>query len=182
MKKQQAKAVVGITFRMVQAETGEIRMSGTAKGTSKRESNSFAVGGLIGIGGGAVGNSQRAENFAETIIGEAVMEAVENLAVLVKQQIVRLPESKRVLEGFVAAVNGGALVINLGQKAGARVGDRLQVRRVTQEVKDPVTKQVIHRLTDPMGEIVLTQVHEMAAVGTFTGKSAAQVGDQVSNN
>jgi hypothetical protein len=180
INKRQAKAVVGITFRMVQAETGQILMSGTATGNSKREGKSFAVGGIIGIGGGGYGSGQGSENFAETIIGEAVIDAVDKLSAQIKPH--PLPISQRLLEGLVAAANGGTLVINLGQKSGARVGDRLQVRRVLQEVKDPITKQVIHRMTEPVGEIILTQVHELAAVGTFSGKSTAQVGDQVSNH
>jgi curli biogenesis system outer membrane secretion channel CsgG len=40
--KSKAKAAVGITFKLVNAETAQILLSGTAKGQSKRESNSFA--------------------------------------------------------------------------------------------------------------------------------------------
>ena len=41
------------------------------------------------------------------------------------------------VEGLVAAVDGGQIVLNVGTKAGVKVGDQLEVLRVTKEIKDP---------------------------------------------
>ena len=42
-----------------------------------------------------------------------------------------------VIDGLVAAVDGGQIVLNVGKRAGVNVGDQLEVVRVTKEIKDP---------------------------------------------
>ena len=44
--------------------------------------------------------------------------------------------------GLVAAVDGGQVILNVGGKSGVKVGDQLNVERVTKEIKDPSTGQV----------------------------------------
>ena len=51
------------------------------------------------------------------------------------------------VQGLVAAVDGGQLILNVGAKAGVKVGDQLNVERVTKEIKDPATGQVLRRLS-----------------------------------
>ena len=52
------------------------------------------------------------------------------------------------VEGLVAAVDGGQIVLNVGSKAGLKVGDQLTVKRVTKEIKDPT-----HRRRDPQDDL-----------------------------
>ena len=49
------------------------------------------------------------------------------------------------VEGLVAAVVGGQIVLNVGKTAGLKVGDQLSIERITQEIKDPGTGKVIRR-------------------------------------
>ena len=58
-------------------------------------------------------------------------------------------------------------------------GDRLEVRRVTREVKDPDTGKVIRVVADKVGEIVVTDVDESSAEGKFSGTGVAKVKDKV---
>jgi hypothetical protein len=81
------------------------------------------------------------------------------------------------VEGLVAAVDGGQIVLNVGAKAGLKVGDQLSVERVTKEIKDPNTGQVIRRLSSPVGVIKLTDVDDVSAVGTAVSGSGFKVGD-----
>ena len=77
----------------------------------------------------------------------------------------------------MAAVDGGQIVLNVGAKAGLKVGDQLTVERVTKEIKDPATGQVIRRMTSPVGVIRLTDVDDISAVGTPVSGSGFKVGD-----
>ena len=43
------------------------------------------------------------------------------------------------VEGVVAAVEGNQIILNVGGKAGVKVGDQFNVERVTKEIKDPTT-------------------------------------------
>jgi len=55
----------------------------------------------------------------------------------------------------------------------------LTVQRVTKEIKDPATGQVIRRMTSPVGTIRLTDVDDVSAVGTAVSGSDFKVGDAV---
>ena len=180
VKHTEAKAVVGITARMINTDTAEILASAKGMGESARKGTSLlGAGGGDVVGGGAV--DMRSKNFSATIIGEAVDQAVGQLCTQFDQNASKLPTKAVVIEGLVADATGGVLVLNIGSRIGLKVGDRLQVRRKIREVKDPATGKVIRSIEDKVGEVVLTEVDETSAVGNFTGASPAKVGDVIKN-
>lgn len=181
VKKDKAKAVVGINFRMVATDTAEILHTGSARGESTREGRSLALGGAAGGAFGVGGASMASENFAETIIGEAVADAVKNLSELIKQKADAIPQHKVTIDAMIADVSGKTLVINIGKKGGIKVGDKLEVRQVKREVKDPVSGKVLHRLAEKIGDVVITEVYDDAAIGVYSGAIPPKVKDQVTS-
>ena len=83
------------------------------------------------------------------------------------------------VDGLVAAVDGGQIVLNVGAKAGVKVGDQLEVVRVTKEIKDPSTGAVIRRLTSTIGIIRATDVDDASSVCMPVSGSGFQEGDRV---
>ena len=67
--------------------------------------------------------------------------------------------------------------MNVGAKAGLKVGDQLSVERVTKEIRDPTTGNVLRRLTDKLGVIEVTEVDAGSAVCRIVSGSGFQVGD-----
>jgi curli biogenesis system outer membrane secretion channel CsgG len=178
VKRSEAKAVVGISARMVNIETAEILNTAKGIGESVRTGTSLlGAGGGDVVGGGHVDMTSR--NFANTIIGEAVDSAVKQLCSQLDQGAGRLPARAVVIDGLVADATGGVLVLNIGSRAGLKVGDRLQVRRKIRDVRDPVSGKVLRSIEDKVGEVVITEVDEQSAVGNFTGASPAKVGDAI---
>jgi curli biogenesis system outer membrane secretion channel CsgG len=176
------KAVVGINFRMVSTDTAEILAAGDARGESKREGALISGAGSIGGVYGAGGTDMSSSNFAETVIGEAVYDVVNKITLQVESKATALPARAAMkVDGMVADVVGSTVVLNVGTKAGVKVGDRLSVRRVTREVKDPATGQVIRVLTEKVGEVVITEADEVSAVGNYTGGSPAKIKDKVTS-
>lgn len=176
-----SNANVGITARMVNVDTGEILAVADGAGTSSRSSTSLLGGGgnWSGFGGGNVdfGSS----NFQETIIGEATKKAVDQLSAGLVGDSPKVTLRTITIDGLVAAVDGGQIVLNVGKKAGVNVGDQLQVVRVTKEIKDPSTGAVIRRLTTTVGIIKATDVDDASAVCTPVSGSGFQTGDRVRN-
>ncbi len=174
-----SKAVVVVDARLVNIDTAEILGVATGKGESSRESTSLlgGGGGWHGWGGGAVdfGSS----DFQQTIIGEAINAAVTQMSSELVADNSKLEARTITVEGVVAAVDGGQVVLNIGAKAGLKVGDQLTVSRVTKEIKDPSTGAVIRRMTSPVGVIRLTDVDDISAVGTPVSGSGFKVGDAV---
>ena len=183
VRKSQSTAVVQITARVIDTSTAEILASASGKGDSSRSGT-----GLIGSGGSVYGPSagagidMKSSNFAATILGEATTKAVADLARQLDAKAGALPTTVVQISGLVAdASPDGTVIINIGSKAGVKVGDRLDIRRKVREVRDPGTGKVIRSVEDSVGSIVVTEVDEASAVGKFTGPAPAKVGDTVSN-
>jgi len=174
-----SKAVVQVDARLVNIDTAEIIGVASGKGESSRESTSLigAGGGWSGGGGGAVdfGSS----DFQQTILGEAVNQAVVQMTSELVADAPKLVARTISVEGVVASVDGGQIVLNIGSKAGLKVGDQLTVKRILKEVKDPETGKVIRKLTSDVGIIKLTDVDEISAVGIPVTGAGFKVGDEV---
>jgi curli biogenesis system outer membrane secretion channel CsgG len=176
---KKSKAICGIDARIVNIDTAEIMGVAEGKGESARESTSLLGGGSNwhGFGGGAVdfGSS----DFQSTIIGEAVKAAVEQASTELVADAGKLEARTISVAGLVAAVDGGQVVLNVGAKAGLKVGDQLSVERVTREIKDPATGKVIRRLSSPIGVVKITDVDDISSVCAPVSGSGFKVGDAV---
>lgn len=178
---KKAKAVVGISARLVSTETAEILSVASGKGESTRSgANLLGAGGSGGSGGGGA-MDMSSSNFADTIIGEAVSQAVTQVADHLDQSAAQLPTHVIALSGLVADVSGKTLIINIGSKAGVKVGDHLAVKRTGREITDPATGKVLRRIEEDLGDITITQVDDSSAVGTYSGAGVPKVGDAVRN-
>ena len=178
-KHSNSKAIVNIDARIVDIDTAEILGVAEGHGESARSSTSLLGGGgnWHGWGGGNVdfGSS----DFQQTILGEAVKASVEQLSTGLIADNAKLSARTIVVSGLVAAVDGGQIVLNVGAKAGVKAGDQLNVERVTKEIKDPATGQVIRRMSTPVGVIKVTDVDDISSVCVAVSGAGFKVGDAV---
>jgi curli biogenesis system outer membrane secretion channel CsgG len=179
--KSEAKAVVGVSARLINTTTGEILVAVTGMGESTRSSTSLLGAGGGGSGGGGGGFDMGSSNFANTILGEAVHKAVDDTGAQIDASVDKVPLIKLEVSGLVADVSGTTLIVNVGKKAGVKVGDKLTVSRQVRVVKDPATGKVIKSVEDKIGEATVTEVDNDSATATFAGSGLAKVGDVVKN-
>jgi len=179
--KRNAKAVVGVTARMINTDTGEILLAATGHGESTRSGATLLGAGGSSSGGGGGAFDMTSKNFADTILGEAVGQAVNSVAGQLEQTASRLPTKIVSIDGMVADATGGTVILNVGSRAGVKVGDRLTLRRPVREVKDPETGKILRRVENNLGVVVITEVDEVSSVGTYSGTTPAKVGDRVRN-
>ncbi|HXJ15535.1 MAG TPA: CsgG/HfaB family protein [Candidatus Limnocylindrales bacterium] len=177
-----AKAVVAISARVINTSTAEIMAAVTGKGESTRSGTSLIGAGGGGGGGGAGGLSMGSSNFANTILGEAVRGAVDSTAEQLNAASGKVEAQKHAISGVVADVTGGTLILNVGKKAGVKVGDMLEISRQVRVVKDPTTGKVIKAVTDKIGMATVTDVDDDSCTASFSGAGAAKVGDVAKNN
>ncbi len=178
--RKNSKAVVGLSARMVSVNTGEILTVASGKGESTRSGTNVSGSGGS-LAGAAVGGvvDMTSSNFANTVIGEAVNAASGSLVNELNSGATRIPTVVQVVEGLVADVSGSTLILNVGSKAGVKVGDMLQVKRVGREIRDPATGKIIRRMEDQLGQVKITEVDEASAVGQYNGAGQVKVGDAV---
>ena len=177
IKHKSSKAVVGIDARIVDIDTGEILVVGEGKGESTRESNSLTGGGSNWHGFGAGNVDFGSSDFQNTIIGEAVKLAVTQMSGELVAGNSKLVTRTITVEGLGAAVDGGKIVLNVGSKSGLKVGDQMNIERLTKEIKDPATGAVIRRMTSPIGVIKITDVDAGSAVAVIVSGAGFKVGD-----
>lgn len=177
IKRTKSKAIVSVDARVIDIDTAEILAVADGKGESKREGTSL-VGGGAGRGGWGVGGADfSSSGFQETIIGEAVKAAVEQMSANLIAANGKLKIRTVMVEGLVAAVEGDTVVLNIGAPSGIKVGDRLSVERVTREIKDPATGKVIRKLSSQVGVIQVTEVDNISAVCKLVSGTGFKVGD-----
>ncbi|HUK25338.1 MAG TPA: CsgG/HfaB family protein [Terriglobales bacterium] len=178
-KHKNTKANVALTARLVDVDTGEILGVAEGQGESSRSSTSMLGGGGNWSGFGAGGVNFGSSDFQNTIIGEAVKAATDQLTTEVVADNSKLVTRTIVVEGLVAAVDGGQVILNVGAKAGVKVGDQLNVERVTREIKDPATGKVLRKMTSQIGVVKATDVDDVSAVCSIVSGSGFKVGDMV---
>jgi curli biogenesis system outer membrane secretion channel CsgG len=181
LKKSQSKAVVAVTARLVDTSTGEILSAVTGNGESTRSGTSLLGAGGNSGGAGAGNYDMTSSNFANTILGEAVHQAVNSLAEHLDANAAALPTHKVDISGLVADVSGNTVVLNVGTKAGVKVGDALDVQRPKRTIKDPATGKVIKTIADKVGTVTVTEADADSATATFAGSTPAKVGDAVTS-
>lgn len=182
VQRRKAKAVVGLSARIVDVDTGQILAVAEGKGESTRSGESLLG---AGGGGGAAGGGNydmSSSNFANSILGEAVHQAVNGLATNLDQDAGKLPTAQRTILGYVADASGNPLILNVGSNAGVHVGDTLGVYRKVRDVKDPISGKVIKTIEDKIGEVKVTEVDALSSEARFTGSSPAKVGDIIKNS
>ena len=164
------KVVVAIDYRLVDSETGEILDAGEARGESERVSRS--LGDAIKIPGvGAVGgNSMESSHFERTIIGEATMNCVEKLAVMINGKTLAMaPRRAAEVAARVAKVDGHVVRINAGSSKGVQVGQQFALEANGGAIKDPETGRVIGYDSHLIGTLTITAVNSSEmSTGTFT--------------
>jgi len=176
-----SKAVVAITARVVNVSTGEILSSVQGMGESSRSGTSLLGGGGGWSGGGGGSLDMGSSNFANTILGEATHKAVDDVGTKLDDEATKIPERILTISGLVADATGNTLILNVGKKAGVKVGDKLTISRQVRVVKDPATGKVIKSVEDKVGDATVTEVDDDSSTASFAGAGPAKVGDVVKN-
>jgi curli biogenesis system outer membrane secretion channel CsgG len=174
-----SKANVWITARVVDVDTGEILGVAEGIGQSSRASTSMLGGGSNWHGFGGGNADFGSSDFQQTIIGEAVKTAVNQLSSNLVGDASKIGVRSITVEGLVAAVDSGQIILNVGGKAGVKVGDQFDVVRVGKEIKDPATGAVIRRLSTTVGVVKATDVDDTSAVCSPVSGSGFKIGDRV---
>jgi curli biogenesis system outer membrane secretion channel CsgG len=179
MVPRKIKARVAADARIVDVVTDMIVAVAGGRGESKRQGASLMAGGnWHGFSAGNVDFSS--SEFQETILGEAVNDAVQQLTTGLAANASRLTSPPAEIVGFVVSVNGAEIVLNIGGKAGLKIGDQLGVERIVRDIPDPANGELSRSITSPIGMIRITDVHDAFSVATkISGDDEIKIGDHV---
>jgi len=174
---RKAKAVVGISARMVDTSTAEILAAADGKGQSTRSGTSLLGEGNSASAGAGGHYDMGSTNFADTILGEAVKGAVTDASKQLEDSAGKLPTKVINVSGLVADVTGNTLILNVGTKTGVKVGDHLGIFRKGKEIRDPATGKVLKVMEIRLGDVTITEADETSSTGSYSGSTPPKVGD-----
>jgi curli biogenesis system outer membrane secretion channel CsgG len=149
-----------------------------AVNTSTAEIMSVAEGsGKKRMGGLAVDNVSFQQSFDAGIAQEALRPAVEDV---VKELVARVDEFASIAPVAAAAtivgVRNGSVYIDRGENFGVQPGQRFDVYRVVDEIRD-AQGNLLDRITEKIGVIEVSRVLSQSAVCTIVEGEAAE-GDE----
>jgi curli biogenesis system outer membrane secretion channel CsgG len=170
------KAIVEISYRLIDAESSEVIAVGEARGESKRKGNSVGVAGFYGGRGGAGQVDMSSSNFQETVIGEATVDCVTKLAAIANQSESKIARRAVDVEAKIADISGNKVYLAAGANEGVSQCDRFEISRIIKEIKDPSTGEVLDLQTEKVGELMVMEVRDKISIAYFNGTAMPKVG------
>ncbi len=165
------KSMVGMNFRLIDAETSEIVY--TKQVSAVLEESGLSFGGL-GFGSGGVGGGFMS-SYSKTPIGQAVIAAI-NMGVydLIKQV------GAEPVRGSVIKASKGKIYINLG-KGVVKTGDTLTLLAAGEALIDPETGISLGGDDEEIGSIQVVSVKKKYAIAKAVGNISGKIrqGDRV---
>ena len=171
------KALVGVDARLVAVRSGAVLSEAENWGVSDRTGKALLGGKQFEEFGNGRPDFARAD-FQSTLLGEAVVAAVDRLGNFVLGAREKLGGRQFSVTAMVLSVDGPEAVLNVGQGMGLKVGRRLPVLRETGEVKDRTSGIVFGRLTRRVAVVEIVSMDDLAVV-TRVVSGGVQVGDGV---
>ncbi len=171
------KALVGVDARLVAVRSGAVLSEAENWGVSDRTGKALLGGKQFEEFGNGRPDFARAD-FQSTLLGEAVVAAVDRLGNFVLGAREKLGGRQFSVTAMVLSVDGPEAVLNVGQGMGLKVGRRLPVLRETREVKDRASGIVLGRLTRRVAVVEIVSMDDLAVV-TRVVSGGVQVGDGV---
>lgn len=175
-------ATVAFEGRLVDTTTAEIVARGHGGGSSTGYGATVRRGDLAGLDFGST-------EFRNSLLGRAAQSAARSLAGEIAPQLGLITtEGTHWLATADALVVYGAergdqhwTMINRGARDGVRAGDQLVIRRKVEDIRDPLTGELLKTIWAELGTMTVREVEEKVASGPLVRHPDApglpQVGD-----
>lgn len=166
-----SKAVLGMNFRLIDAETSEIIYTDQVEVAI--EDSGLTFGGFGATGGGGLGGFM--SNYAKTPIGQAVITAANRGVYGLVKQAGNAPAT-----GSVIKISKGKAYLNLG-KDSVNNGEMLDMVRMGEQLIDPETGISLGGDEERIGSVKVVSVKEKYSIAKPVGLKASAIkrGDKV---
>ena len=171
--KYEVTAKVQISTRLVSPDTAEVVAVSDGVGETSRKDVIMDVRDTSGRVMQSVG-------LNNPVVNESMDKAISQLAAQIEPALGRIAAHAPVIDGLVADVDeSGQMVLNVGAQQGVKVGDRLQVLRAGNDVRDPATGKVLTRNDTLLGEAIVTRVNDVSCIAQYKGTEPPKIRDLV---
>jgi len=156
------QGVVGLNFRLINAETSEVMYTKQVQSVIKESGLTFGGGGAVGdLGLGGFMNE-----YSRTPIGQAVIAGINKGVFELVENI-----GAQSASGSIIKAQGGQVWLNLGEDVVA-VGDKLNIMRKGEELIDPDTGISLGSSDTRLGTVEVIQVQPQFSIAKALSMSA----------
>ena len=157
-----SEAESSLDVRLINTDTAEIVFAGDGEGT-------------VRLGGVSIKGVNFQQSFDAGLAQEALRPAVENIVQKIGDQADRFSSIQAPVAPaqVVGAGDGGAFYVDKGENYGVVVGQRYEVHRVVDEIRD-ADGNLLDRITDTIGVLEVTRVLGQSSIGTLVEGEAAE--------
>lgn len=168
---KKTNAYVRLNVRVIDTSTAEILMVADGAGTANQKDKNFNAFG--------VSSSSDTSNEGK-LLTLATDQAIDEVVKTLDANSAKLSVSSATnstTQALVADISGSTIVFNKGTADGYKQGMKLSIERVSKEIKDPQTGQVIRRLTEKIGMVELSEIDNSSSIGKVISGSQFKIGD-----
>jgi len=163
------EGVVGLNFRLINAETSEVMFTKQIESVIKESGLSFGGGGSLGD----LGLGGFMDDYSRTPIGQAVIAGINKGVFDLVKAI-----GTQSAAGSVVKAEGGQVWLNLGEDVVA-IGDTLNIMRKGEELIDPDTGISLGSSDTLLGTVEVVQVQPQFSIAkTVAINGTAERGDR----
>jgi curli biogenesis system outer membrane secretion channel CsgG len=154
-----------LDVRLVNTTTGEIMLAESGEGRKT-------------FGGGFFKGAGLERQFDAGVAQESLRPAIEQVTEKIARQSDRFASLKPVAPpAQIVGARDGSIYINQGENFGVQVGQRFEVVRVVDEIRD-ASGNVLDRITDTVGVLEVTRVLSQSAICSIVEGDASE-GDTI---
>ncbi|MGI4757607.1 MAG: CsgG/HfaB family protein [Janthinobacterium lividum] len=164
--RMQTKVSVVLSARLIDVNTGVVIANAQGEGAAENLE--------LQVNSGA--NNQQ---MGSPVLNEATLKAIRSTAALLNASPAfteTIAVARTAYKSTIVDADNNTLVLDAGMKAGARVGDVLQISRTGKTIKDK-TGAVLKVMYETLGTAKITEVDDKTATATFSGSKPAKVDD-----
>lgn len=100
--------------------------------------------------------------------------SIQDLKEMISRLSTKIYQDLPLLEGYVIEVQGDQLTLDVGTDKGIKKGMKCNVYREGAEIVHPITKKVLGKQTEELGQVKLTQVFAQYSVGKVIKNNTGQ--------
>lgn len=107
--------------------------------------------------------------------------SIQDLKEMINKLSLKISQDLPLVEGFVISVDGDRLTLDIGGNRGLKKGMKCIVYKEGKEIIHPMTRKVLGKETEELGEIKLNQVYPEYSVGQIirTGSGVFEIGNKI---
>ncbi|UCE05230.1 MAG: hypothetical protein JSW07_16650 [bacterium] len=121
---------------------------------------------------------------AEIITAQDIMShrfSIQDLKNMIQRLASKISQDLPLVQGYVISVEGGRLTLDIGSSKGVKKGMKCIIYKEGKEIIHPMSKRILGRETEELGEVKLTEVYSEYSVGQVIQTKAGlfEIGNKV---